>query len=195
MKKAENEWVKAAQTTIRRQHNFEQLVKEFNLIEVEGILKCVGRLRNSDLDLLAQRPVILPKEHEFTKLVIEDCPNRVHHRGVRATLTELRSRYWVPQGRQHVKKVIGSCFTCKKIEGRPYRAPPEADLPEFRVREAPPFSRVGVDFAGPLYVECRRREEESVYRVIFLLYYSRDTRGISTRSVSGSIQAAAQEIC
>ena len=90
LKKAENEWVKVAQTTLRRQRNFEQLVKEFNLTEVEGILKCGGRLRNSDLDPLAQRPVILPKDHEFTKLVIEDCHNRVYHSGVRATLTELR---------------------------------------------------------------------------------------------------------
>lgn len=28
-----------------------------------------------------------------------------------------------------------------------------ADLPDFKVRQAPPFSRVGVDFAGPLLVK------------------------------------------
>ena len=42
-----------------------------------------------------------------------------------------------------------------------------AALPEFRVREAPSFSRVGVDFAGPLYVKSKVGGMEKVYIALF----------------------------
>ena len=38
------------------------------------------------------------------------------------------------------------------MEGKPYHAPKIAPLPDFRVSEAPPFDRVGIDFAGPVYI-------------------------------------------
>ena len=75
------------------------------------------------------------------------------HSGVRSMLAELRSKFWVTKGRQLVKCVISRCVLCKKIEGRLFTQPPTASLPEFRVRPAPPFSKVGVDFVGPLFVK------------------------------------------
>ena len=73
----------------------------------------------------------------------------------------------MPKGRQVVKKVLGECVTCKKLTGRRYSAPPTSALPEFRVREAPPFSKVGVDFAGPLYVKGRAGHMEKVHVALF----------------------------
>ena len=160
---AENAWVKAAQADLRQQDNFEQLKTTLNIIEDEnGMLRCLGRLENSDLDEYARRPFILPKEHGLTNLVIKDCHTRVHHSGLRASLAELRSRYWVPRARQIVKKLINKCVTCKKVGGKSYDAPPMASLPEFRVRESFPFSKVGVDFAGPLYVKGKTKEMNKV---------------------------------
>ena len=66
----------------------------------------------------------------------------------RATLGELRSRFWVPWGRQVVKKVLRECVTCKKEHGRP-------------------FSRVGVDFAGPLFVKSNTGEMGKAYFALF----------------------------
>ena len=42
---------------------------------------------------------------------------------------------------------------CKRYLGKSYNKPPVASLPEFRVQETPAFSKVGVDFAGPLYAK------------------------------------------
>ena len=61
----------------------------------------------------------------------------------------------VTKGRQIVKKVIGKCVTCRKQDGKSFEAPPTAPLPTFRVSEAPPFTHIGVDFAGPLYVKSK----------------------------------------
>ena len=79
--------------------------------------------------------------------------NTVLHNGVRSTLAELRSRFWVPKGRQVVKRVISRCVPCEKIEGKSFTQPTTASLPEFRVRPALPFSKIGVEFAGPLFVK------------------------------------------
>ena len=131
------------------------------------MLRCLGRLENSDLDEYARRPFILPKEHGLSNLVIKDCHTRVHHSGLRASLAELRSRYWVPRARQVVKKLINKCVPCKKVEGKSYDASPMASLPEFRVRESFPFSKVEVDFAGPLYVKGKTKEMNKMYIALF----------------------------
>ena len=77
---------------------------------------------------------------------------RVKHSGVKATLTELRSRFWIVKGRSVVRQVLYQCLICKRHEGRPCQVPPPTPLPSFRVEEAPPFAHTGIDFAGPLYV-------------------------------------------
>ena len=91
----------------------------------------------------------------------------MHHCKVKGTLAEFRSRFCVTRGRQVVKKVINGCFLYRKLEGKPYISPPMAPLPEFRVIQAPPFSKVGVDFAGPLYVKGMKGQMKKVYTVLF----------------------------
>ena len=100
-----------------------------------GILICRGRLGNSDLDFEARTPIILPKQHRLTELIIVHCHDKVLHSGVRATLAELRAKYWVPKGRQVVKRAVSNCVTCGKMIGKPYGAPETAALPEFRLSE------------------------------------------------------------
>jgi len=92
---------------------------------------------------------------------------------VRATLAELQSKFWVPRGRQGVEGALSKCVTCKKLKGKLYSSPPTAALQEFRVKEAPPFLRVGVDFAGPLYVKNKTGKMEKVYIALFLCCMTR----------------------
>lgn len=93
---AERLWVKDAQNSLQQGQDFQKTAKQLGIESVEGMLICRGRLGNSDLDFSAKYPLILPKNHPFTDLVIADCHLRVHHNKLRCTLAELRSRYWVP---------------------------------------------------------------------------------------------------
>ena len=74
---AENEWLKAAQPDLKRQKNVPNLEILLGLETVGGVLRCFGRLEHSDLEVEAQKLIILPKDHAYTTKTIEECHERV----------------------------------------------------------------------------------------------------------------------
>ena len=98
-----------------------------------AILRCGGRLSHEDLPYSAKR-ILFDANHGFTTLVIRNCHESVMHDGVKETLTEVRSKFWLARGRQVVKKLLHSCVTCRRHDGKPYQAPPPPPLLEFRVK-------------------------------------------------------------
>ena len=69
--------------------------------------------------------------------------------------------------------MIGKCQRCRRLEGKGYKSPPVADLPNFRVNETLPFSNTGVDFAGPLFVKNGSGEMKKVYVALFFCSVTR----------------------
>ena len=49
-------------------------------------------------------------------------------------------------------------MACKRYQEKPFPAPKEADLPEHTVQLTRPFSSVGIDFCGLLFVNVGRDE-------------------------------------
>ena len=92
--------------------------------------------------------------------------------GVASTLAELRSRFWVPKGRQEVKKVIRSCNHCKRYSAKPYEQPKTAPVPDFRLTPGYAFLTTGVDFAGPFYCKEGKRQKKT-YITLFTCATSR----------------------
>ena len=164
---AEKLWILDAQSYLKRNTDFPKIKESLGIIEQDKLLVCQGRPENSDLVSETRYPIILPKDHKFTELVIIMCHCNVRHLKVNATLTELRGRFWVTKGRQYVKKVISKCLTCKLHDGRPFSTPTIVPLPNFRVSEAPPFTHVGVDIAGPMYAKDKGGKMNKCYFVIF----------------------------
>ena len=66
-----------------------------------------------------------------------------------------------------MKKIIKTCFYCRKLESKAYQAPPTAPLPDFRVSEAPPFAHTGIEFAGPLYAKSNQGDMQKCYITLF----------------------------
>ena len=98
-------------------------------------------------------PVLLPPKRPFTELIIHDVHQKQLHSGVNATVTAIRQSFWITSIRQHVRKLLRNCLTCKKLEGAAFKAPDSAPLPKLRIQEKPPFTVTGVDFTGPLNVQ------------------------------------------
>jgi hypothetical protein len=102
-------------------------------------------------------PKILPKKHYLTKLFIRDAHNQSEHAyGVSWTLAKLREEFWVPQGRQAVKKALKGCPPCQRNFGRP-RHQQMAPAPGLRTDEPlQAFAYCCLDFAGPYLTKQMR---------------------------------------
>ena len=101
-------------------------------LDDQGILRVGGRLRRSSLSFPEKHPIILPKRHHLSHLVVRHQHEKVHHQGRQITHGSVRAAgYWIVGGHGVVSKVIGSCVTCKRLRG-PSLTQHMADLPAER---------------------------------------------------------------
>ena len=152
---AESLWVLAAQTSLTEDKLFDMWKKQFGLFLAGRIWRCKGRLEKAELPYSARHPALLPKNHPVTVLIIKESHEHVMHNGVKETLAETRSKYWIIHGRQVVRQILLKCVICQRYEGLPQPAPQPPPLPQFRVKEEPAFTYVGLDFAGPLHIKTQ----------------------------------------
>ena len=165
-------------------------------IDEDGLLRCHGRIGNSDLNESTKQPLLLPKADRFTELLVDNLHRKRYHSGVAQTLSQIRSKYWIPSGRSVVQRVLRLCTVCKRWEGGPYRMPAMPPLPRQRVIESIPFSYCGIDYFGPLYVKEKARSQKVwVCLFIYLLGHT----GYSFRTDDGHVHkdvlAWSTEVC
>ena len=151
---AEQLWILECQRVVVAGKSFKHWQNQLDLFQDEsGVWRCRGRIQKAAVLYSTKHQVLLHKDHHLSVLLVRSAHIRVLHNGVKDTLTELRSRFWIVKGRNFIKKIINQFLAWRRHEGKPYNAPPPPPLPDFRVVEAPPFSFTGVDFAGPRYVK------------------------------------------
>ena len=86
-----------------------------------GLIRVGGRIKRSELSIDNKHPVILPRKHHVTTLIISHYHQKVQHQGRGMTLSELRANgYWILHGCAAVTSYISSCVTCRRL-----RRPPE----------------------------------------------------------------------
>ncbi|MCP3663277.1 MAG: DDE-type integrase/transposase/recombinase [Gammaproteobacteria bacterium] len=155
------------------------MVKDLNLKkDVNGFLHCYGRYSNVELPDTSRFPILMPKIHPYTRLLIMDCHHKTFHSWTTRTLVEIRKNYWIPQGRQMVQAVLKSCKVCLKQMGGPYQVPLMPAWPKERVSRSPPYSYVGIDYLGPLRIKDRRGREEESRKIWICLFTCMATRAI-----------------
>ena len=136
----------------------------------ENIIRCHGRIQESPLPYDTKFPILLPSNRQLTELIVLRSHEEVMHNGVRETLTQVRSKYWITKGRQVVRKILSKCNICRRLEGLSYGNPEAPLLPEFRLSSDFAFSKIGVDYAGPMYVKGICSQSKDVHEVYISLY-------------------------
>ena len=130
----------------------------------DGLLRSHGRLQNaSELPHDTKYPILLPKDHPLTRLLISDRhENLGHGTGTEHLLTELRTRFWIVKGRRTVRNVVESCSECRHLFSAKPASQMMAPLPATRVTTPlRAFVRVGVDYAGPFLTKQGRRRAKA----------------------------------
>ena len=94
----------------------------------QGILECRGRIQG-------HYPVYLPDKHIFTNKIVEDAHLRTLNGGVGLTMALVREQYCVPRLRQLTRKVIKSCYGCRRFQAKSVLQPPPGMLPQIEQTE------------------------------------------------------------
>ena len=144
-------------------HRGSPLARLNPILDKNNILRARGRLENANVSYETRCPIIIPRGH-LAKLIVSFQHLTMKHAGVCSIVTSLRINFFIIGVRKIAKNVCRECVSCKRFDSRPCNQP-VAPLPSFRVTAAPPFSIVGLDYAGPLY--CSDFPSSKFYLLLF----------------------------
>lgn len=152
-------------------------------IDEDGIIRVGSRMRHSLLEYSEKYPMILPKEHHITKLIVQYYHERNFHSGAQTTLNAMRAKFWPIHGLQAVRSVIHKCVSCCKNSPKsyPYFM---GDLPPDRVRAARPFLNVGVDYCGPFFIKEKKHRNRNKVKVWVAIFVCFSTKAVHMELVS-----------
>ena len=137
------------------------------VVDESGMLRVGGRLNRAELPYDAAHPMVLPKKHHITRLIVADVHTRCRHAGVNHVLAQVRHRYWIIDGRQEVKSWDRECKTCERRRVKP-AVQIMAPLPESRLGSTMrAFAKTCVDYAGPFTTKITRRVSAKRYLCLF----------------------------
>ena len=139
-----------------RDKSVPELIRNFNLfLDEHQVVRSdcrLGKAHYFSRDII--HPILLPKLHSLTRLIIQDCHAKVRHLGVQSTLNKVRmSGFRLIKPFQSVKSIINPCALCKKYNALSYKYPHMTNLPEHRVNLIRPYGHVGVDYTGHI-INC-----------------------------------------
>ena len=163
--------------------NYNNLVNLLNLKEDEkGIIRSRGPIAHANVPYDTKEPIMLDRNHKLTEMIIWHCHDIVKHDGLRETLAEIQSRFWITQSKGLVKRILFRCRICRQLNSRSFSYPKTPSLPKARLKDDTAFSATGVDHMGPLYTknvfDYDSVEEDEMFKCYITLYTCASTRGI-----------------
>ena len=137
------------------------------------MLRVGGRLHHlQDSSLDTRHPMLLPKNHHFSRLVAYTMHRESFHCGQQALLAIIRQSFWPLNGKQLVKSVIHSCVLCFRLKPT-LEIQRMGNLPTTRIHGSHPFAVTGVDFGGPFMIRDghgRTNKTKKTYIAVFVCF-------------------------
>ncbi|XP_017468483.1 PREDICTED: uncharacterized protein LOC108360631 [Rhagoletis zephyria] len=198
--RAHNALVRKAQTAsyapeIRSLRQGKQLLVSHKLamlspfIDGNDVLRVGGRITNADVNYDQKHPIILNKDHQLTKLIINDYHVRNLHAGNRQLLYLLGIRYWIPRGTIAIKRCIYKCTVCMRQRGIPHQQQ-MGTIPRPRLNPGSAFLNTGVDFAGPIQIRSLKGRGSRLYKCWIALFVCLATKAVHIELVTEQSTAA-----
>lgn len=150
----------------------------------EGLIMVGGRLVNANLPFERKHPIILPKNHVLTDLLLRQEHVKLMHCGAQQLLCSIREQYWPISGRNSCKKIVRQCITCFKAKPPKFENYLMGELPSVRVNPDRPFINVGTDYGGPFYIKDRKTRGAKILKSYVCLFVCLCTKAVHIELVS-----------
>ena len=139
-------------------------------LDEEGQMRCDSQLKYAEfLSHDARFPIILPRKHQVTKLIVKYFHEEGNHEsGTNQTLAVLSTRFWIIYGRKEIREWEKECNECRRRKAKAAKQI-MAPLPQIRLRlSLRPFPQTAVDFGGPFVtIQGRRSRRQKRYLCLF----------------------------
>ncbi|XP_059045010.1 uncharacterized protein LOC131840832 [Achroia grisella] len=152
-------------------------------LDDKHIMRVRGRIEHSQEDYDAKHPIILPRDHHISKLIVADAHEKTLHGGPQLMHNYISTRYWIINVRSIIRQYIKKCITCIRYSTS-CQQPFMGDLPSSRVTASRPFSRSGVDYCGPINVRISKGRGCRCFKGYVCLFVCMVTRAIHLEVVS-----------
>ncbi|XP_073990942.1 uncharacterized protein [Rhodnius prolixus] len=116
-------------------------------------------------------------------MVIQDAHISNLHLGPTATHAFLRSRYWIVNGKNVVRRQLGACNKCFSVKPTPFNLL-MGQLPEGRASASSPFTTTGIDYAGPFNVKIASLRSAKVLQSYLAIFVCFSTKAIHLELVT-----------
>ena len=126
-------------------------------LDEEKIMRCNSRISQAlYLPFETRYPVILPRNHMVSKLIVQHYHELCNHLGTNTTLASMSVKYWLICARSEINSCESRCYECKRRKAKSL-SQLMAPLPSKRLQQSlRAFSYSGVDCAGPFLVKMGR---------------------------------------
>ena len=154
------------------------LVRNYNLfLDKFGTVRSDCRVgKNLFFDYEVLNPILLPKQHKLTELIIVDAHVRVKHLGIQSTLNKVRiTGFRLMKPYLSVRAAISDCHVCKRFNNLSFKYPHLTNLPAHRVNMVRPYMHVGVDFTGHLIIKDQVKLKNRIFkfeRKVYILIFT-----------------------
>ncbi|XP_042898509.1 uncharacterized protein [Parasteatoda tepidariorum] len=101
-------------------------------LDSSGLLRVGGRLKNSNLSDRRKHPLLLPKGHHLSTIIVRYFHESHLHGTIQMTLSALTQEYWIIGVKNLVRKIISRCVKCHRQNAK-FFTQFMSDLPSVRV--------------------------------------------------------------
>lgn len=152
-------------------------------MDSSGLLRVGGRDQNSKLPYPTQHPVILHGKHVLTKVVIQSEHLRLLHAGPTLLAASLGRRFHIVTGTKVIRSLTRGCTVCRRNAAKPQ---PQVlgQLPKERVTPDIVFDKVGIDYAGPVFIKHGYVRKPTVVKAYICVFVSLSVKAVHLELVS-----------
>lgn len=144
----------------------------------DKLLRVSGRLGNAiHLNYDQKFPIILPKDHVVSTLIVRHAHLSSVHGTQQDTLILIFQKYHIVKCKSLVKFIIGHCVRCFRMKCA-LQKQQMGLLPELRITPNRPFLNSGVDFAGPFQIKKFKGRCQTHHKSYFALFICFSTKAV-----------------